>query len=171
VSNIEQLIEEYIQRVLADVSDLSDIRSWLLGSVPVTQIGQDRYPLCRIMVGPSRSSEDSITHWGTAYTGLISFSISQATNRGTPDGFDKDTDSIIQPESFARVRNWKHAAIDELRKNSYLDMEGLTYDSETVCYLDITERSSGAGFDGERNNNWMNVSTIQFDVVTEKPRE
>lgn len=172
MSDMASSIEAYIKAALDDVAALAAIRTWITGAIPETQINEGMYPLCQIFIVPSQEFESSITHWGRRYEGLISFRVSQTTLGYSPDwtGINSEDDTIA-PESFAAVRGWASEALDELNKSEHLDMDELTVDGEAVCFLDMNERTDGAGFDGSRPNTWSNVANLRFAVVTEKERE
>ena len=172
MAEIETEITKYIRDAIEDLDDLSDIKTYLLGAVPNSQINERHYPLCQIIVVPQTEFESSITHWGQVYQGLISFATSQTTGYHTNDYVRiNEDDNTIKPASFIAIQRWARAARNELRKSSRLNMDGLLVNGELVCYFEIGEIATGAGLEAERPNTWQNVSTIQFSVVTEKARE
>jgi len=175
MAEIETVIETTIRDTIKTLSDLSDIARYVLGVLPENQLPEQSYPLCQVVVIPGVEFESSITHWGMQYQGLISFAINQTMYTGGDFAWKNSGNVTIRPASFDKVRRWARAARDELRKDANLSLGDLTVNSETVCYFSIDETAAGAGtvdaFMTGRDNTWQNVSTIQFSVITEKPRE
>lgn len=169
-TSFEEQVEIKIKSILQDLDGLEEIATWMRGAVPEQQISEDDFPLARIMIGPVREGNHSLTHWEWIYDGLLSFSVSQTTMGIMPDNLES-RDGEINPESYAAVRRWKSAARSELLRAKYLDLDDFAAVNEVVCSFSITEQSSGAAYQAERQNNWSNVSNLQFSIRTQEPRQ
>lgn len=167
--------ETYLRDALIAVTALDGIAMWLLGDIPETQINEGYYPMCKILIVPEEDTgESSVTFWEQQYTGRIMFIESQTTAPSGYRDFGALTEAVndtLRPPSYARVRGYAEAARDELRKSAHAALGGLVVNGEITCNFTVGRIECGSGFDAARANTWLNLSSLEFAVITHKRRE
>lgn len=162
-----QAIADKIRVILADCRDLDAIKSFIRGGIGVAGIADQYQPYCEIFVAGEERGDTETGEEAIQYDGFLTLGAQMA------EMVDKEGDRFFRLASYDLIKNLGHAMVLELERDQWRDLDGLsTQDhgsTETVVDF-ATGRADYGIAPNERRNNFENVATIAFVVLTQRQR-
>lgn len=161
--------EQYIAARLADLAELTDIKTFICGAVTEAEVQLDLTPYGELFIRAEDDLQGMLARDESSYEGTLRFVVNMAREIGT-DWVVNDQQRVKTLESHSRTGYYVKHARDELRRCVNTSLGGLTVDGEYVCEFKLRQVRYGLGFN-ERRNTWFNVGELDFYIRTQRPTE